>query len=118
MVQPAQHADWTTATSDSALCQACGACCSYSSNWPRYTTEDDAALDLSLFEALREWRATTARSMGVPAYVVFPDATLAEVARLRPRSEDDLLGVKGIGPRKLEAYGADLLRIVRDPVRE
>jgi ATP-dependent DNA helicase RecQ len=75
---------------------------------------DDAALDLSLFEALREWRAATARSMGVPAYVVFPDATLAEVARLRPRSEDDLLEVKGIGPRKLEAYGADLLRIVRE----
>jgi len=75
---------------------------------------DDAALDLALFELLREWRAVTARSMGVPAYVVFPDATLAEVARLRPRSEDDLLEVKGIGPRKLEAYGADLLRIVRE----
>jgi ATP-dependent DNA helicase RecQ len=74
---------------------------------------DDAALDLALFEALREWRAATARSMGVPAYVVFPDATLAEVARRRPRSEDDLLEVKGIGPRKLEAYGADLLRLVR-----
>ncbi len=73
---------------------------------------DDAALDLELFEALRAWRAETARAMGVPAYVVFPDATLAEVARRRPRSEDDLLEVKGIGPRKLEAYGADLLRLV------
>jgi ATP-dependent DNA helicase RecQ len=75
---------------------------------------DDAALDLELFEALRTWRAATARAMGVPAYVVFPDATLAEVARRRPRSEDDLLEVKGIGPRKLEAYGADLLRLVRE----
>jgi ATP-dependent DNA helicase RecQ len=75
---------------------------------------DDAALDLELFEALRTWRAATARTMGVPAYVVFPDATLAEVARRRPRSEDDLLEVKGIGPRKLEAYGADLLRLVRE----
>ena len=73
---------------------------------------DDAALDLTLFEALRAWRAETARAMGVPAYVVFPDATLAEVARQRPRTEDDLLEVKGIGPRKLEAYGADLLRLV------
>lgn len=75
---------------------------------------DDAALDLELFEALRSWRAETARGMGVPAYVVFPDATLAEVARQRPRTEDDLLEVKGIGPRKLEAYGADLLRLVRE----
>jgi len=74
---------------------------------------EDVALDLELFEALRTWRAATARAMGVPAYVVFPDATLAEVARRRPRSEDDLLGVKGIGPKKLEAYGADLLRLVR-----
>jgi len=75
---------------------------------------DDAALDLELFEALRIWRAATARTMGVPAYVVFPDATLAEVARRRPRGEDALLQVKGIGPRKLEAYGADLLRLVRE----
>jgi ATP-dependent DNA helicase RecQ len=74
---------------------------------------DEAALDLDLFEALRAWRAATARSMGVPAYVVFPDATLAEVARRRPRSEDDLREVKGIGPKKLESYGADLLRLVR-----
>ncbi len=74
----------------------------------------EVALDLTLFETLRTWRATTARGMGVPAYVVFPDATLAEVARRRPRSEDDLLEVKGIGPRKLESYGADLLRLVRE----
>ncbi|MBK9518102.1 MAG: ATP-dependent DNA helicase RecQ [Anaeromyxobacter sp.] len=74
---------------------------------------DGAALDLELFEALRAWRAAEARARGVPAYVVFPDATLAEVAARKPRSEDQLAEVKGIGPKKLEAYGADLLRLVR-----
>ena len=73
----------------------------------------DAALDVELFESLRTWRAAEARARGVPAYVVFPDATLAEVAALKPRSEDQLAEVKGIGPKKLEAYGAELLRLVR-----
>ena len=72
-----------------------------------------AALDVELFESLRTWRAAEARARGVPAYVVFPDATLAEVAARKPRSEDQLAEVKGIGPKKLEAYGADLLRLVR-----
>jgi ATP-dependent DNA helicase RecQ len=65
------------------------------------------------FEALRAWRARTARARGVPAYVVFPDATLAEIAAARPRDEEALLAVKGVGPRKLSAFGADVLAIVR-----
>jgi ATP-dependent DNA helicase RecQ len=72
-----------------------------------------AEADPELFEALRAWRAAVARENGVPAYVVFSDATLAEVALQRPRSADDLLEVKGIGPRKLEAYGEALLALVR-----
>ena len=69
--------------------------------------------DLELFEALRAWRAGEARARGVPAYVVFPDATLLELSASRPRTEDDLAEVKGIGPKKLETYGAELLRILR-----
>jgi ATP-dependent DNA helicase RecQ len=72
-----------------------------------------AEADPELFEALRAWRAAVAKEHGVPAYVVFSDATLAEVALQRPRSKDDLLEVKGIGPRKLEAYGEALLALVR-----
>jgi ATP-dependent DNA helicase RecQ len=74
---------------------------------------EEAPVDLELFEVLRAWRAAQARANGVPAYVIFPDATLAEVAARRPRSEDDLAEVKGIGPKKLERYGAELLRLVR-----
>jgi ATP-dependent DNA helicase RecQ len=72
-----------------------------------------AGADLELFEALRAWRAAEARARGVPAYVVFADATLLEIALARPRDEAALLEVKGLGPRKLEAYGAALLALVR-----
>ncbi|AXH36951.1 DNA helicase RecQ [Humibacter sp. BT305] len=70
--------------------------------------------DAELFEALRAWRAATAREQGVPAYVVFHDATLAAVAQLRPRSVDDLVGVSGIGDRKRESYGEGLVAVVAE----
>jgi ATP-dependent DNA helicase RecQ len=65
-----------------------------------------------LFEQLRAWRAETARSHGVPAYVVFHDATLREIARSRPASTEALRGISGVGERKLEAYGAELVALV------
>jgi ATP-dependent DNA helicase RecQ len=68
-----------------------------------------------LFERLRAWRTRTAKARAVPAYVVFSDATLAGIAAARPRDEDALLGVKGVGERKLEEFGADVLAIVRGP---
>ena len=65
------------------------------------------------FEALRTWRAEVARSHGVPAYVIFHDATLRDVAERCPQSIEDLGMISGVGARKLEAYGGDLLRCVR-----
>ncbi len=64
------------------------------------------------FEALRTWRADIARSHGVPAYVIFHDATLREIALQCPASLDELSHISGVGARKLEAYGEDLLRRV------
>ncbi|NYT76393.1 DNA helicase RecQ [Alcaligenaceae bacterium] len=64
------------------------------------------------FELLRTWRAEVARSHGVPAYVIFHDATLREVALESPQTLDDLDGITGIGVRKREAYGEELLRCV------
>jgi len=61
---------------------------------------------------LRAWRAEVARAHNLPAYVIFHDATLAEIARRRPQSLADLQGISGIGAKKLEAYGADVLRVV------
>jgi ATP-dependent DNA helicase RecQ len=65
------------------------------------------------FAALKAWRGEVARAHNLPAYVIFHDATLAAIAALAPRSLDDLQGISGIGAKKLEAYGADVLRVVQ-----
>ena len=65
-----------------------------------------------LFESLRAWRGEIARSHGVPAYVIFHDATLREIALARPATLEELGHVSGVGVRKLEAYGADILEQV------
>ncbi|MFW7340257.1 DNA helicase RecQ [Pollutimonas sp. H1-120] len=66
------------------------------------------------FENLRVWRSEVARGHGVPAYVIFHDATLREIAMNPPASMDDLGGISGVGVRKLEAYGEEILRCVRE----
>ena len=67
---------------------------------------------LALFERLRAWRVDAARRHGVPAYVIFHDSTLKEIARMRPSSLDSLRGISGVGARKLEAYGAEIVGLV------
>ena len=69
---------------------------------------DDATL--ARWNALRGWRGDAAREHGVPAYVIFHDATLAELARRAPTSLADLQGIPGIGAAKLERYGSALLQ--------
>jgi len=64
-----------------------------------------------LLKALRDWRLTTAREHGVPAYVVFHDATLEAIAAVRPRTIDDLRTISGIGATKLQRYGTALLEL-------
>jgi ATP-dependent DNA helicase RecQ len=67
-----------------------------------------------LFERLRAWRVDTARRHGVPAYVIFHDSTLKEIARVRPASINALRGIPGVGARKLDAYGSEIVRLVGD----
>jgi ATP-dependent DNA helicase RecQ len=69
-------------------------------------------VDRDLFEALRVLRLSLARARAVPPYVVFHDATLRELARLRPSSLDQLRHVYGVGARKAEVYGEALLRVI------
>ena len=64
------------------------------------------------FAALKTWRAAVAREHNLPAYVIFHDATLAAIAALAPGTLRDLQGVSGLGAKKLEAYGEDVLRVV------
>ena len=69
--------------------------------------------DRQLWEQLRTWRAKTAKEHGVPAYVIFHDATLRELVRLCPKTEVELRQVTGIGVRKLDKYGNHLIEILR-----
>jgi ATP-dependent DNA helicase RecQ len=64
------------------------------------------------FAALKAWRAEVARTHNLPAYVIFHDATLAAIAALAPTSLADLQGISGIGAKKLQAYGEDVLGVV------
>ncbi len=70
--------------------------------------------DPELVARLKEWRLHTARTKGVPAYVVLHDSTLETIAAAKPQTERDLAAVPGIGPAKLDAYGDDLLAICAD----
>ena len=63
-------------------------------------------------EALKLWRVQAAKERGVPAYIVFTDATLMAVVERRPSSLEELGEVPGIGPAKLEAYGQVLLELL------
>ena len=65
------------------------------------------------YAALREWRAEVAKSHNLPAYVIFHDTTLAAIAQRAPQSLEDLQGISGIGGKKLDAYGTEVLRVVR-----
>jgi ATP-dependent DNA helicase RecQ len=64
------------------------------------------------FLALKAWRAEIARAHNLPAYVVFHDATLAEMARECPQTLEELAGIGGVGAKKLDAYGAEILRVL------
>ena len=70
-------------------------------------------VDRGLFEQLRDVRLQVARARGVPPYVVFHDATLREMARLKPASAHDLLAVRGVGARKAEDLGEVFLEAIR-----
>jgi DNA helicase-2/ATP-dependent DNA helicase PcrA len=76
---------------------------------PRPAEPDDP-----LYAALKRWRLQRATADDLPAYVVFHNSTLAEIAGRRPRDLSELGVVPGVGPAKLERYGADVLRVVAE----
>ncbi|HEV7862714.1 MAG TPA: ATP-dependent DNA helicase UvrD2 [Acidimicrobiia bacterium] len=78
----------------------------------RERTMVGASADPRVLAELVAWRKTLARASGVPAQVIFHDATLAAVAEARPVSRDALMAVPGLGPMKVERYGEELLALV------
>ncbi|WP_109528281.1 DNA helicase RecQ [Nocardia aurea] len=76
------------------------------------TVVDMAPGDVPLFEKLREWRSATAKEQAMPAYIVFNDATLREIAARKPGSLAELGTVNGVGENKLAKYGEGVLEIL------
>lgn len=70
-------------------------------------------IDEALLAELKDWRLRTAKEMGVPAYVVFTDNTLIAIAETLPADDAGLVAIPGIGARKLEQFGPDVLELVR-----
>lgn len=85
---------------------------------PQRTSETWEGVDAGLFEALRRFRKAEASEKGIPPFVVFGDATLRELAKVRPSSPKVLLTVKGIGSRKRQQYGRAVLTIIRQYCEE
>jgi DNA helicase-2/ATP-dependent DNA helicase PcrA len=75
---------------------------------PRHAADPDDPI----FAALRRWRLERARADEIPAYVVFHDATLAEIALRAPRTRTELAAVSGVGPAKLDRYADDVLAVL------
>ena len=68
--------------------------------------------DEELFQRLRAWRAGTAKELGLPAYVIFHDATLRQIAGRKPGSLPELSGISGVGESKLAKYGPGVLAVL------
>lgn len=68
----------------------------------------------AIFDKLRWWRVESARRHNVPAYVIFVDATLREIAKAQPRTLAELRQVSGVGEKKLETYGAEILGLLAE----
>ncbi|WP_016834640.1 DNA helicase RecQ [Herbaspirillum lusitanum] len=87
---------------------------SSSSSKSNYVETDLSTEEQTIFDKLRWWRVETARKHNVPAYVIFHDATMREIAKAKPSSLDDLRGVTGVGEKKLETYGAEIISLIRE----
>jgi len=79
-----------------------------------YVETDLSTEEQTIFDKLRWWRVETARKHNVPAYVIFHDATMREIAKAKPSSLDDLRGVTGVGEKKLETYGAEIITLIQE----
>jgi ATP-dependent DNA helicase RecQ len=86
---------------------------------PSYAVKTQVAEeDASLLSALKAKRRALAEAGGVPAYVIFPDRTLIELAEKRPQTLDAMMGITGIGAKKLESYGAGFLAVITGAVAQ
>ena len=84
----------------------------------REVAQPTTAADSGLYQTLKDWRLQQARSDQVPAYVIFNDRTLDELARARPRTISQLLAISGIGRGKVDRYGHQILKVIKETVEK
>lgn len=95
-----------------ALCRVCGRTLTEAGDIKLMRCEDcPSDMDEGLYERLRDWRAGQSKLQGMPAYCVFTDKTLMAIAEAAPAEAGELSMISGVGGRKLERYGADVLAI-------
>ncbi|MFH8613937.1 ATP-dependent DNA helicase UvrD2 [Streptomyces sp. NPDC017979] len=94
------------------LCRVCGKTLTDAGEMKLMRCEDcPSDMDEGLYERLREWRSDQAKQLGQPAYCVFTDKTLMAIAEAVPDDEGELSMIAGVGARKLDRFGADVLAI-------
>ncbi|MFD7784687.1 ATP-dependent DNA helicase UvrD2 [Streptomyces nojiriensis] len=94
------------------LCRVCGKTLTEAGELKLMRCEDcPSDMDEGLYERLRDWRAAQSKEQGLPAYCVFTDKTLMAIAEAAPSEEGELSMISGVGGRKLDRYGADVLAI-------
>ncbi|WP_030772734.1 ATP-dependent DNA helicase UvrD2 [Streptomyces sp. NRRL F-2664] len=94
------------------LCRVCGRTLTEAGELKLMRCEDcPSDMDEGLYERLREWRAGQSKEQGLPAYCVFTDKTLMAIAEAAPTEAGELAMISGVGGRKLDRYGADVLAI-------
>ncbi|MGP3952005.1 ATP-dependent DNA helicase UvrD2 [Streptomyces sp. 7N604] len=102
-------------------CRVCGRTLTDAGEMKLMRCEDcPSDLDEALYERLRDWRMEQAKALGQPAYCVFTDKTLMAIAEAVPDSESELASISGVGRRKLDRFGAEVLALCagEEPARE
>ncbi len=101
------------------LCRVCGRTLSDAGEIKLMRCEDcPSDLDEALYDRLRGWRTEQAKALGQPAYCVFTDKTLLAIAEVRPSDEQGLAAIPGVGARKLDKFGADVLALCTGDARD
>ncbi|MET9360531.1 ATP-dependent DNA helicase UvrD2 [Streptomyces sp. NPDC006632] len=94
------------------LCRVCGKTLTEAGEMKLMRCEDcPSDMDEALYERLREWRSRQAKDLGMPPYVVFTDKTLMAIAEAVPSNGHELAVISGVGARKLDRFGTDVLAI-------
>lgn len=75
---------------------------------------EEKVINKDLFNKLRIWRKNKANSQGIKPYIIFSDTTLMELANKNPKTKDELMSIRGMGEKKYERYGEDILKIMNN----